>query len=122
MKTLRLVFVVLAMFCFVSSIACAQEMNRGGACRADIEKFCKDVQPGQGRIAQCIKRHEAELSPACEEHIYAEKEKVKEFIKACKPDAEKLCKGVVAGKGRIYRCLKANEAQLSPDCRAHLKK
>ena len=38
------------------------------------------------------------------------------------PDAEKICKGIAPGKGRIYRCLKANEAQLSADCKAHFKR
>ncbi|MCX5849706.1 MAG: cysteine rich repeat-containing protein [Deltaproteobacteria bacterium] len=122
MKTLKLVLVVTVMFCFVSSLSYAQNINKKGACRADIEKFCKDVQPGQGRLVQCVKQHEAELSPACKEQIDVDKEKARDFIKACKPDAEKLCKGVALGKGRIYRCLKANEAQLSPDCKTHFKK
>ena len=110
------------LFCLVSSVAYAQEMNRGGVCKADIEKFCKGVQPGQGRIIQCMKQHEAEFSPACKEQIDADKEEAQEFVKACKPDVEKFCKGVAQGKGRIYRCLKANEAQLSPSCQAHLRK
>jgi hypothetical protein len=122
MKTLKLVLVVAAIFCFVSSISYAQEMEGKGACRADAEKFCKEVQPGHGYKAQCMKQHEAELSPACKERIAEAKEKVQEFVKACKPDAEKFCKGVAVGKGRIYHCLKANEAQLSPDCKAHFKK
>jgi hypothetical protein len=122
MKTLRLVLIVAVMFCLFSSISYAQEMNRGGACKADIEKFCKGVQPGQGRIVQCMKQHEAEFSPACKEQIDMDREKAQEFIKACKPDAEKNCKGVAPGKGRIYRCLKANEAQLSADCKAHFKR
>ena len=35
------------------------------ACKGDIEKFCKDIQPGGGRIMQCLKQHSAELSPSC---------------------------------------------------------
>jgi hypothetical protein len=69
-----------------------------------------------------MKQHEAEFSPACKEQIDMDREKAQEFIKACKPDAEKICKGVAQGKGRIYRCLKANESRLSPDCRAHFNK
>ena len=131
MRTLRLVFVVAAIFCFISSIAFAQEMEGKGACRTDVEKFCKDVQPGQGRIAQCMKQHEAELSPACKERIAKGKERIAEgkgkekaqaIITACKPDMEKFCKGVEQGQGRIIRCLKANEAQLSPECREQFKK
>ena len=35
------------------------------ACKADIEKFCKDEKPGKGRKIRCLKKHAAELSPEC---------------------------------------------------------
>jgi len=35
------------------------------ACEADADKFCLDVQPGEGRMIRCIKEHEAEVSEAC---------------------------------------------------------
>ena len=122
MKTLKLVLVAAVVFCFASSLSYAQEMAKKGPCQADIEKFCKDIKPGQGRIAQCIKRHEAELSSACENHINIEKEKVREFVNACKPDAEKFCKDVKPGHGHIVRCLKQHQAEISPNCGGYLKK
>lgn len=36
-----------------------------GACRADVKKFCADVQPGDGRIKNCLRLHENELSGEC---------------------------------------------------------
>jgi hypothetical protein len=35
------------------------------ACKDDSAKLCKGTQPGEGRILQCLKQHEGELSPAC---------------------------------------------------------
>lgn len=35
------------------------------ACGSDIKKLCADVQPGGGRIMQCMKANEAELSNTC---------------------------------------------------------
>lgn len=35
------------------------------ACRADMDKFCKGIVPGEGRIAACLKNHERELSETC---------------------------------------------------------
>ena len=120
MKTLRLVMVVVVMFCLVSSISYAEDMK--GACKADIEKFCKDVQPGKGQIAQCMKQHAAEFSPACKERIAEGKEKVKECEKECKPDAEIFCKDIKPGQGRIMRCLKQHQAELSAGCGGCFKK
>ena len=35
------------------------------ACKGDIEKACKTIPPGQGRVLSCLKGREAELTPAC---------------------------------------------------------
>lgn len=39
---------------------------------------------------------------------------------ACRPDVERLCAGIPQGGGRIAACLKANEAAVSPACKAEL--
>ena len=61
-------------------------------------------------------QHEAEFSLACKEQLEAEREKARDFVKACKPDAEKFCKDVKPGKGLIIRCLKQHQAELSANC------
>jgi len=35
------------------------------ACEGDIKTHCAGVQPGGGRILNCLKQHEAALTPAC---------------------------------------------------------
>jgi hypothetical protein len=35
------------------------------ACEGDIKTHCASVQPGGGRILNCLKKHEAALTPAC---------------------------------------------------------
>jgi Cysteine rich repeat len=39
------------------------------ACKDDSAKLCKGTKPGGGRILQCLKQHEGELSPACKEKM-----------------------------------------------------
>lgn len=40
-------------------------MEAQQACTGDMEKFCKDVQPGGGRILRCLSEHTQDLSSAC---------------------------------------------------------
>jgi hypothetical protein len=35
------------------------------ACQCDVQQFCEDINPGGGRLAQCLKQHESELSSTC---------------------------------------------------------
>lgn len=53
-------------------------MKAQQACTGDMEKFCKDVQPGGGRILKCLREHTQELSPACRQEIEKTKGKVQE--------------------------------------------
>jgi hypothetical protein len=122
MKTLRLILVAAVAFCFISSPAHAQAINAKGSCKADIEKFCKDIRPGQGRIVKCMQQHEAELSAACKDQVAQARERNNEFAKACKPDVEKFCKDVQPGQGRIISCLKQHQPDLSADCATHFKR
>jgi hypothetical protein len=39
------------------------------ACRPDVERLCKDVKPGDGRIRECLKAHAPELSDGCKAAI-----------------------------------------------------
>src|SRR6266852_5576284 len=34
-------------------------------CKRDVEKFCKGIAPGGGRILACLSARQAELKPAC---------------------------------------------------------
>ena len=38
-------------------------------CRADIQSKCADIQPGQGRIAECLADHKDSLSQPCTQAI-----------------------------------------------------
>lgn len=45
------------------------------ACKADFATYCPGVQPGNGRIAACLKEHEAQLSPACKDALAKARER-----------------------------------------------
>jgi hypothetical protein len=34
-------------------------------CKPDIERLCADVEPGAGRIKECLMRHKEQMSVGC---------------------------------------------------------
>ena len=61
--------------------------GKSEACLADKERLCKDVKPGEGRIMECLKAHEAELSEGCRAAKMQKHEKSEKKEKA--PDSKK---------------------------------
>ena len=53
-------------------------MEAQQACTGDMEKFCKDVQPGGGRILRCLRGHTQELSSACRKIAERTEEKMRD--------------------------------------------
>ena len=47
-------------------------------CAADTDKFCKGIQPGEGRIAKCLNEHIEEISLACREKALGLKKMIPE--------------------------------------------
>jgi hypothetical protein len=41
------------------------------ACKADVEKYCSDVQRGGGRIGECLNKQHDQLSEACQKTLDA---------------------------------------------------
>ena len=42
------------------------------ACQGDVKQLCPGVKPGEGRIVNCLKQHQAELSRNCREKLGAQ--------------------------------------------------
>lgn len=111
--------------CMVAGAVAALFTTAGaqqGACKEDVEKLCKDVQPGEGRILECLKTHEKEVSPKCSAHVKQVRQELKKVSNACEPDMEKFCWETPMGKGGIAKCLKQHSAELSPGCKAAVAK
>jgi hypothetical protein len=105
----------------------AAEAPKGQPCRPDLEKFCKGVAQGGGRLGECLKQHASELSPGCKqkmeagEGIFSQRgggsSAVGRMMQACSDDQKKLCGKVQAGGGRIRQCLKEHLSEVSPKCK-----
>ena len=51
--------------------AMAQTAAQREACQADFEKYCPGVQPGGGRVLECLGKHLDQLTPQCKSMVEA---------------------------------------------------
>lgn len=93
-------------------------------CKKELETYCKDVTPGEGRILACLYAHSDKLSGQCEFALYDAAAQLERAVAAlsyvvneCRDDLENLCAGVPAGQGRLAKCLEQNDAKVSARCK-----
>jgi hypothetical protein len=94
------------------------------SCEGDLEKYCSQVTPGEGRLLHCVAAHEDKLSGQCEYALYQAASLLEQlsmavayFAQSCKTEIETLCSDVEAGEGRILACLEANDDKVGDTCR-----
>lgn len=95
------------------------------ACAGDLEQYCSQVTPGEGRLLYCIAAHEDKISGQCSFALYSAAsllEQLADFILdvavSCEAEIETLCGEVELGEGRILTCLEAHQAELGDACRS----
>jgi len=81
----------------------------GGACKADVPQFCKGVQPGGGRIKDCLIDHQKEISDAC--YDFLSKQKSGEAGSGDNAAASQT----TAPSAQIYRSRQANGSTVYSD-------
>ena len=73
------------------------------------------MEPGGGKIRECLKTHVKDLSDECKEVL------VKAVnVKACADDVKKHCADIQAGEGRLEACMKSHVADVSDACKVAL--
>jgi Cysteine rich repeat len=110
----------LAALLLVSPAALAQE-GPGKACKADREKFCPDMKPGDGKLGACLKQHEAEFSPECQAARKEAQEARKNIRMSCKAETDKLCADAHKDRGGVVKCLESHASELGQPCADALK-
>ena len=93
-------------------------------CTEEIRTLCANVQPGGGRILQCLKANEAKLSPACVRRVDDLRAAFSGPVgSACRDDWAALCYHPKASTDRqaMLQCLQANRAQVSAGCQRALQ-
>lgn len=97
-------------------------------CDKELNSYCSNVTPGQGRILACLYAHQDKLSGRCEYALYDAAVQLERAVSAlsylaneCDADLEKNCVSVEPGEGRILHCLKDNRSKLSKRCRGAME-
>ena len=93
-------------------------------CKAELEKYCSNVTPGEGRVLACLYAYEDKLSGRCEYALYDAAVQLERAVAAlsyvvneCASDLKEHCASVAAGEGRLLQCLQKNDAQVSQRCK-----
>ena len=96
-------------------------------CNQELNDYCKNVTPGEGRLLACLYAHGDKLSGKCEYALYDAAAQLERAVAAlsyvaneCGDDLESLCSGVRAGEGRLLKCLEKNEGKISDRCQQAL--
>jgi len=94
------------------------------ACEVDIENYCSQVTPGEGRLLHCMAAHEDKISGQCEYAFYQAATLLEQLSMAiayvareCEIEIETLCSDVLVGEGRILACLDAHEEKVGESCK-----
>ncbi len=93
------------------------------SCSKDIEIYCSQVTPGNGRLSACIYSYEDKISDECDaatENLSTLLdwflETVRYTMDQCADDIQKYCAGTEFGGGRILSCLAEKSSQIADGC------
>jgi hypothetical protein len=97
-------------------------------CKKELETYCKDVTPGEGRILACLYARQDKLSSRCEYALYDAAAQLERAVTAltylaneCKDDLKNFCSGVKPGEGRLLTCIDKNKDKISDRCTQAIK-
>ena len=131
MKRTMIVLVALAILPMLITSANAQQglvETVVNGCKVEIEKYCSQVTPGQGRVLACLYAHGDKLSGKCEYALYDAAVQLERAVAAlsyvaneCDADLEKYCSSIAPGEGRLLECLEKHDKQVSGRCKQAIK-
>lgn len=119
-------FTLGAVLLFVNPVMSQESLidTVANGCKEELEKYCKDVTIGEGRVLACLYAYNDKLSGRCEYALYDAAARLERAVAAlsytvneCSDDLKKYCGSVEAGEGRLLECLQKNDAKVSNRCK-----
>lgn len=91
-------------------------------CGADIQKYCKGLNLGGGRIANCLDQNQSKVSPVWKASVASVMQSIHQrelaqsgYQDTCRGDIAMRCRGV-KGDGYILACLIKGQKMVSQKC------
>ena len=122
MKTRSIFSIAICLTLLLAVSAGAQQSlveTVANGCKAEIETYCKDVTPGEGRVLACLYARSDKLSSKCEYALYDAAAQLERAVAAlsyvvneCADDLDQFCTGVAAVNGRLKDCLEKNDKKV----------
>lgn len=97
-------------------------------CKNELNTYCKNVTPGDGRIMACLYAYGDKLSGRCEYALYDASVQLERAVNAltyvaneCRDDLKTYCSAVRPGEGRLLDCIEKNKKKVSSRCTQAIK-
>ena len=107
MKRTMIVLMALGIMSLLFTNAAADEnlvQTVANGCKVELEKYCGNVTPGEGRILACLYAYGDKLSPKCEYALYDAAAQLERAVAAlsyvaneCDEDLDQYCATYVIG-------------------------
>lgn len=131
---MRYVITLLFSLCLVFMVATVASAGESlvdtvaKGCEKELNSYCTNVTPGEGRILACLYAYGDKLSGQCEYALYDAAVQLERAVAAlsylaneCDADLEKYCSSVTPGQGRLIDCLEKNSKNISKRCKQAVK-
>ena len=114
----------------INSVNAQQDLVEtvANGCKMELEKYCDQVTPGQGRVLACLYAYGDKLSSKCEYALYDAAVQLERAVAAlsyvaneCDADMEKYCESIKPGEGRLLESLEKHDKEVSGRCKQALK-
>ncbi|CAD5121834.1 unnamed protein product [Dimorphilus gyrociliatus] len=94
------------------------------SCRMDIQKNCKGVKPGRGRVLRCLKKHIDNLMDNCYKYVFQQEKDESNIGEVADYNFMRACDGMIKfhcnnQRRNILKCLRRfkNEPDFDSECR-----
>jgi|APFre7841882724_1041349.scaffolds.fasta_scaffold10543_3 hypothetical protein len=82
------------------------------ACRSDARSLCRGMRPGNGAIAECLRKQMDKLSPACAAAL-------PQATNPCAQELRQRCEAAGhTGPAALSKCMRGRTVEVSPECAA----